>query len=854
MDASQQTAIGSRRGMQLHPIQTNGSVSRPERPPRPVEAANRFSIGGESPMQASPLKSQPSKTSLKSLFMRSKPSRRPVQENNLPSITEAKKSKSQLEAIPSPISASPTPNTTKSPSSATSHSLGKLSPNTSSKPPKIPKDKNEKPHRAITSWDPPPLFQAYPQAIKHATLLCPSLSAEAILRINGHRRNSSVREDSTSDVEADDEHTMTKGLARMRKGDKEKKHSRKISESLSKAEWAPKIFILVTSGYLLQYAGEGSFDRLPEKMMELGKNSAAFASDVIPGKHWVLQISQTLDTDGTVAVDTKKKFFSRFSFADSRRLTKTLLLVLNSPEELASWLVVMRREIEALGGKEYVPETPLNEVPHNFPRFRNVPSARHPPKRPQSHFSNQRRIRPELENGTPIHPISEENLGHLHPSGPAAEVASMKSANRRSIPQRPSIEAPSLSTTATSTDLDRLREGSRLSYVSIGTRTIPSSRGSSPSQSPARSSGPTLKGGYADSPRCLGSAGTPPANSSTKRQSLHTYTPIRQSHPPVNVRPERRSQSALAQRPTIPKSPPNFSVPAFSKRFSATVNPSSSRQLRSVSPRRANMTELSSHSNTCSDIQEYVPADNGHDCDSNLPSERPKGQRHASPRHSLRSEVLSQNNVSPKATPSKARRYSSFDNNRPSYTFTTNFNPDVNHLRIAAREKTPSHSERTLPQTQKSIRNLSSSTKHPDRQLRRPASMQVRPAANGLGENMHASKTMPSLPSHAEAELEQPISSVPSSSGRLSLQRSMPHLSMGPPPAPPPDCPLPEIPPIVVSQHKPAWGNPSTAGGHNGRQSRSRASTISRDKVRYSASSYALNSLSAKEASMVNAF
>lgn len=62
-------------------------------------------------------------------------------------------------------------------------------------------------------------------------------------------------------------------------------HQKQLSIPFTKVEWTRKIFILVTSGYLLQYASAGSFDRVPEKMMKLGKDSVAFASDAIPGKH-----------------------------------------------------------------------------------------------------------------------------------------------------------------------------------------------------------------------------------------------------------------------------------------------------------------------------------------------------------------------------------------------------------------------------------------------------------------------------------------------------------------------------------------------------------------------------------------
>src|SRR5690606_25901613 len=106
---------------------------------------------------------------------------------------------------------------------------------------------------------------------------------------------------------------------------RDRKDSRRLSVSINKSEWSQKIFVLVTSGYLLQYKGEGHFDRLPEKMMQLNKDSVAFASDAIPGKHWVVQVSQALDDEGTVAPEKSKGLFSRLSFqgAVARRATKS---------------------------------------------------------------------------------------------------------------------------------------------------------------------------------------------------------------------------------------------------------------------------------------------------------------------------------------------------------------------------------------------------------------------------------------------------------------------------------------------------------------------------------------------------
>ncbi|OAX81375.1 hypothetical protein ACJ72_04288 [Emergomyces africanus] len=437
--------LGSRRGLKLRPIQTNitSPNDRPKRPPRPDYEPARETVADRAP-----LKSQSSKSSLKSLFSRNKASRRSNHEQTLPAIAESQKTTSpniRVDTISSPNSPSTTPMTPKSFVATSSPLTGKTGSNSASNPSTSLKEKGQKLHRTITVWDPPPLFQAYPQAIKQGTLPAPPLSGGPRLRMKGHRRNMSAKED-FSDVDADDERVSSTG-AKKRKEEKHKaNHSRKVSSSINKAEWAQKIFILVTSGYLLQYAGEGSFDRLPEKMMELGKNSVAFASDAIPGRHWVLQISHTLEEDGTVALDTKKTFFSRFGFSESRKQTKTLLLVCNDPAEMTSWLSAVRREIEALGGKEYVPETPLDDA---FPNSQE-PQARFirqsvVPDKAQSipmKVADRESAEPSPNISTPNTKEEQKPVGNR-----PADESSLKSANRRSIrPQ--SVEAPSLSTNA----------------------------------------------------------------------------------------------------------------------------------------------------------------------------------------------------------------------------------------------------------------------------------------------------------------------------------------------------------------------------------------------------------------------
>lgn len=137
-----------------------------------------------------------------------------------------------------------------------------------------------------STFEPLPLFRAYPQSIKYAKLPTPTLPADMIIRKSNHKRTSSIREDMSQGTFAEEEAEAKKIAAK--KTEKSKKHRRHLSGSISKADWTEKIYVLVTSGYLVQYAAEGLFDRIPENLLQLSKDSVVFASDAIPGELFVL--------------------------------------------------------------------------------------------------------------------------------------------------------------------------------------------------------------------------------------------------------------------------------------------------------------------------------------------------------------------------------------------------------------------------------------------------------------------------------------------------------------------------------------------------------------------------------------
>ncbi|RMX88908.1 hypothetical protein D0868_14741 [Hortaea werneckii] len=125
------------------------------------------------------------------------------------------------------------------------------------------------------------------------------------------------------------------------------------SGSTSNEELPSKMFVLINSGYLLQYREDGPSNRLPEKVLELGEESAAFACDLIPGKHHVLQVSQAVDSQGVMLAPTSSLLSRlRFRSAADKLPASHFLLVMPSAKEMEKWMAALREEIEGVGGKE----------------------------------------------------------------------------------------------------------------------------------------------------------------------------------------------------------------------------------------------------------------------------------------------------------------------------------------------------------------------------------------------------------------------------------------------------------------------------------------------------------------------
>ncbi|KAM0327996.1 hypothetical protein ACHAQA_005395 [Verticillium albo-atrum] len=405
------------------------------------------------------------------------------------------------------------------------------------KPRAQPVPTRSSPRGHLATWDPPPLFQAYPQAIKYAHLPASVLSADTILRHNERKGSLTIREDLTQ-LSTDDDPT----------GDKAKKHRRDPSGSTSKQDWTTKIYVLCTSGYLLQYSGDGHFDRLPEKMLQLSKDSAAFVSDAFPGRHWVLQVSSAMDSDGTMSTDSRS-LFSRLPFRGSeKRSASNYLMVFEGAEEMESWIAILRREIEALGGKKNISETGRPKVEGTSVPLKSQSSQRTLVVRDPGRFS---RVVP--------HDFS------WHSNRSQNDVDGSTVITESDATVDPSIDDISTTNSVTSNEgrqLDSLRDSAnRLSYISSGQRTIVTSSNSSPACSPTRDSFNTPEEpSWQDMPSQL----RPRPNAAAimdRRQSMQTMNFV-DLRPSGNTQHERPAPDAPKTVPT-----PNFSVP-ISKRYS----------------------------------------------------------------------------------------------------------------------------------------------------------------------------------------------------------------------------------------------------------------------------------------------
>ena len=732
-----------RRGPRLAPLQTN--FSRPTaahsnghlrlQRPRPSHPINQ---DPEEPVSLqSPVKRQTSKNSLRSLFGRDRTTRAATAlDSKLAEIEEFQQSQSQGAGISdgqmSPSLTSP----------RTAHPTSGLISPTTPRPRTTLKTAKSKAGDTNThfqehyGWKPPPLFQAYPQSTKHENLTAPAMSADSILRLNATLRKGA----------AEDGRSGRLGQIEAKKKDqRERRHLRTLSGTINKMEWTRKIFVLANVGYILQYAGEGKHDRLPEKMLQLGPHSVAFASDAIPGKHWVIQVSQNPANDASsVATDTNKPRLGRFGFhrSNTRRLTHNFLLVFENPDSMISWLTAIRTEIEARGGPKFTGEKQSIDDPE--PELHSQFGVRQMVKK-DPHCSSSLFLQPQTHR-LPDE-IDGQSFGGLTLQSRRNSYVSI---NPRSI-----VDSRSGSVSTGWTEATEPTNGSDGLSSSFASSDLPGS--------PLMANGSTIADELLHKGFDLMVTRSPPSTTHGNRQSLYGGSKAHPIHIAgrAEVPPSSQSSAILPETLIRSASPPapNFSMPSFSKKFVSRPGPTS-------------VTSASSPPSVAGVLRQGESA--GDVCISSI----------ASPPQSPTYSVASSHQADMPEPPTVARDITGRRILRSSNS------EDALSKIVRPTHNAPNFSRVPRPTTP-------SETSPPPS---RPISLAGRP---GLGIQMNSEPQM-EIHHSAGQNPRNPYNGAHAMQN-MSRRKSMPGLIIGPPAAPPPNCPLPKIPSPITAQALPNW-------------------------------------------------
>ncbi|KAI1342317.1 hypothetical protein F5Y15DRAFT_299448 [Xylariaceae sp. FL0016] len=643
---------------------------------------------------------------------------------------------------------------------------------------------------AATYWEAPPLFQVYPQAVKHATLPACNAPVEALLRLGEMRNSLAVNNDQNISSPNLLDQVDENGPERKAEGGKKRDRLTRHKNAL---EWGQKTYVLVTSGYLLQYSSEGNFDRPPEKILQLTKDSAAFASDLIPGRHWVLQVAAFTDADGKPYLDTKS-LKSRLSLrASEKRPVSNMLLVFESAESMDDWLAILRREIESLGGRKKLSETGKPDQDERTAETEAEPSHRNLVVRDPDRFSKV--ILEDFsynQEHALLDPTEQEFIG---PKRESTSESTLDDGSTTSLASSDGMR------------LESLRNGennNRLSYISSGQRTIVSN-GSSPACSPTRASfgrdiedvqGPPS----AQEVRLRPNA----AAISHRRQSMQTMIPGLDSavdgHTPQSTIHESGHQLA----PT-PQVVPNFSIPHAANLRLSSLNAASTttsthhsqspeQENGAKSSRRKPPTALPMARPLSVVVDQPSPRS---PCSRNSMSSMTTISHSLSSRALEKPESLSQHKAAllkrfssppPSHAVDALREHSSLDDSRnlyqvPRSASSMGFHGSSGRYLSTAAEELPSFKRSTFiaersPRTSRYtyINGKERSSQRIEEPIRSPASA--------------------CSPRRSSSSLKGSTQSlgVDAQNKALLARRSMPQLAEGPPPAPPPNCALPPIP------------------------------------------------------------
>ncbi|KAF2401752.1 hypothetical protein EJ06DRAFT_358440 [Trichodelitschia bisporula] len=429
------------------------------------------------------------------------------------------------------------------------------------------------PPRPPEDWGPPPMFQVVPQSIKTGIVKGTTMSVEGLIRAHNYRKQQGllqtafgsttslpfVRENPEGEAEAQESGTVVQP---------------QLSDS---PELVDKFFALVQAGRLVQYSGNGSATRMPERTLQLCDKSAAFACDLIPGKHWVVQVIQSANEDGGTTVSKSRSLLSRLRLPTSvvRRNTSSIIMVFDSAEDMDAWLKAIKNMIDELSGRRRELEPENLQSRRNSAEIHAVEAAQslasqrsRATSRARASSTNSRIGVFSAETSPPQTVSSPINIStKTSPSSSPKASVSDRDGNLNRPSPTSSTEASSIATTVVSSEqlrLDQLREGSRHSFVSIRTSrtsetetaTIPTSHCSSSPPSPQHDFFPEAHAPEpARNPAALRSSYMNPlaANPAARRRTMQILQPALERDAPLSGSPPDRRTSLL--RTTSPDPP-----------------------------------------------------------------------------------------------------------------------------------------------------------------------------------------------------------------------------------------------------------------------------------------------------------
>lgn len=277
-----------------------------------------------------------------------------------------------------------------------------------------------------TAYDPPPLFQAFARSTKNGLVEISTASPETVMAKSRAKRIGALHMP-TEGTPRGSTDTSRSGEA-LRLGRFASKTSGSINATHVDVE--RKILVLVSTGHLLQYSEYGPSGRLPEKVLVLGENSAAYASDLINGRPFVAQISQEVDEDG-IPVPPAGSLFSKVGIKSSaaKKMISNVLLVLPDGDELNAWLGATRQQIEELGGPKN------NQVDATELRSRDG-HDKHDSNEPQHDSNPMQRYhikRASSTEGAPSALANETSVSPIKPSPTAEPTTHSRVKSRGSI-------------------------------------------------------------------------------------------------------------------------------------------------------------------------------------------------------------------------------------------------------------------------------------------------------------------------------------------------------------------------------------------------------------------------------------